>query len=67
MIARKDNIIVACCGWSQMYITRRGDQAYFEITKEDGIYLIDPAPEPIGVLHVPINYCPYCGAKTEIE
>lgn len=64
MIYHENGKIEPCCGWAEMYVTQRKDQAYLEV-KPDGIYLIDPSPEPMGVLHVPIIWCPFCGKKTE--
>ena len=64
MIYHGNGKIEPCCGWAEMYVTQRKDQAYLEV-KPDGIYLIDPSPEPMGVLHVPIIWCPFCGKKTE--
>ena len=64
MNIRKNNTIEPCCSWAEMYVTERRDQAYLEAIPGDGIYLIDPALEPMGVLRVPIIYCPFCGART---
>ena len=64
MIYHENGKIEPCCSWAEMYVTKRKDQAYLEV-KSDGMYLIDPSPEPMGVLHVPIIWCPFCGKKTE--
>ena len=64
MIYHKNGKIEPCCDWAKIYVTERTDQAYLEV-ECDGIYLIDPSTEPMGVLSVPIRWCPSCGKKTE--
>lgn len=55
----KDKKIEPCCEWTKRWL------GYFEV---DGgkIVMLDVHGNPVHK-YSPVNFCPFCGAKTEVE